>query len=225
MGKLIIIEGVDGSGKQTQTEMLYKRLSLENVNVKKISFPNYESDSSILVKMYLTGKLGKNASEVNAYAASTFFSVDRYVSYKTGWQKEYEDGYVIISDRYTSANMIHQGSKILDEKERNDFLTWIEDFEFNKIQIPKPNLIFFLNMPISYAISLIKDRKNKITGKDDKDIHENDLKYLTQSYNTALNVAKSKNWSIINCINDKGEIKTIEQIHEEIYEKLKEEIL
>lgn len=220
MGKLIIIEGTDGSGKETQTNKLFERLSKEE-KVKKITFPNYESDSSALVKMYLMGEFGENVNDVNAYAASSFFSVDRYASYKKEWGKYYHDNYVIISDRYTSANMVHQTSKIKDEKEKEKFLAWLEDFEYEKLAIPRPNLVIFLNVEIDYTFNLMKNRENKITGKENKDIHESDKNYLRASYENALNIAKNKNWIIIDCI-ENGKMKTIEEINDIIYNKVKE---
>lgn len=221
MGKLIIIEGTDGSGKQTQTLKLYERLKNENTLIKKISFPDYESESSTLVKMYLRGDFGKNPMEVNPYAASTFYAIDRYASYKTKWGKDYENGITIISDRYTGSNMIHHASKINDLSERNKYLEWLEDLEYNKLSLPRPNLVIFLNVEIEYSFNLMRDRVNKITGSEKKDIHESDLEYLRKSYYNALEIAKEKNWLIINCVKD-GKMRSIDEIHNEIYEKVKE---
>lgn len=222
MSKLIIIEGTDGSGKQTQSQKLYERLVHDNLKVKKISFPDYDSDSSSLVKMYLNGDFGKKPEDVNPYTASSFYGVDRFASYKMKWEKEYKEGYYIISDRYTTSNMVHQCSKISDSKDKNDFLTWLEDFEYNKLELPKPNMVIFLNVPIDYTVNLMKNRENKITGEEKKDIHESNVQYLKNSYYNALEIAKNKGWIIVDCV-ENNEMKTIDEIHELIYSKIKEE--
>ncbi|ACZ01531.1 dTMP kinase [Streptobacillus moniliformis] len=221
MGKLIIIEGTDGSGKQTQTQKLYNRLVNNGINVKKISFPNYNSDASVLVKMYLSGKFGSKPTDVNAYTASTFYGIDRYASYKLEWEIEYLSDYVIISDRYTGSNMIHHGSKIDDEIEKEKYLNWLEDLEFNKFELPRPDLTIFLNVPIEYTFNLMKNRDNKFTGDSKKDIHERDEEYLKKSYYNALNIAREKNWKIINCVVDNNML-SIDDIHELIYDEVKE---
>ncbi|WP_064615575.1 dTMP kinase [Streptobacillus moniliformis] len=221
MGKLIIIEGTDGSGKQTQTRKLYNRLVNNGINVKKISFPNYNSDASVLVKMYLSGKFGSKPTDVNAYTASTFYGIDRYASYKLEWEIEYLSDYVIISDRYTGSNMIHHGSKIDDEIEKEKYLNWLEDLEFNKFELPRPDLTIFLNVPIEYTFNLMKNRDNKFTGDSKKDIHERDEEYLKKSYYNALNIAREKNWKIINCVVDNNML-SIDDIHELIYDEVKE---
>ncbi|CAM3389797.1 dTMP kinase [Pseudostreptobacillus hongkongensis] len=222
MSKLIIIEGTDSSGKQTQSQKLYERLVHDNLKVKKISFPDYDSDSSSLVKMYLNGDFGKKPEDVNPYTASSFYGVDRFASYKMKWEKEYKEGYYIISDRYTTSNMVHQCSKISDSKDKNDFLTWLEDFEYNKLELPKPNMVIFLNVPIDYTVNLMKNRENKITGEEKKDIHESNVQYLKNSYYNALEIAKNKGWIIVDCV-ENNEMKTIDEIHELIYSKIKEE--
>ena len=192
MGKLIIIEGTDGSGKQTQTELIYNKLTLllGIEKIKKLSSPNYESKSSEPVKMYLSGEFGKNVEDVNAYAASILYSVDRFASFKTEWENFYNGGGVIISDRYTTSNMIHQASKIRDDSEREKYLKWLIDLEWNKIAIPKPDLVLFLDVPFEVSQRLIEERKNKITGDNKKDIHENNTEYLKNSYNIAKNLSK-----------------------------------
>ena len=153
MGKLIIVEGTDGSGKQTQTELLCKKLKeiKGEGKVKKISFPNYESKASEPVKMYLAGEFGETVESVNAYAASVLYSVDRFASFKTEWEKFYEDGGIVISDRYTISNMIHQVPKIQDKAEREKYLDWLSDLEWGKIGIPKPDVVFFLDIPFEIS--------------------------------------------------------------------------
>ncbi|MFI3210465.1 MAG: thymidylate kinase [Peptostreptococcaceae bacterium] len=215
-GKLIIIEsGSDGSGKATQTKILYDRLLSEGYNVRKIEFPNYKSDSSALVKMYLAGEFGDNPEDVDAYVASTFYAGDRFASYKTDWEQFYKSGGIVLSDRYTTSNMVHQASK-MDEEEREKYLDWLVDFEFNLYKIPKPNAVLFLDVPVDVSEKLIRDRKNKINGEDKKDIHESNKEYLEKSYNNSLYVLKKYNWTRINCVSD-GNMKSIEEISEEIY--------
>ena len=161
MGKLFAIDGTDGSGKQTQFNKLCKRLTAEGIDYKTVSFPNYESESSSLVKMYLSGKFGENANDVSAYIASTFYAADRYATFKTeGYLDYYNNGGIILADRYTTGNMVHQAGKILDPVERKKFLDWLWDFEFNLYGLPIPTKVFFLNMPTDYALKLIKDREN-----------------------------------------------------------------
>ena len=222
MGKLIIIEGTDGSGKQTQTELIYNKLTLllGIEKIKKLSSPNYESKSSEPVKMYLSGEFGKNVEDVNAYAASILYSVDRFASFKTEWENFYNGGGVIISDRYTTSNMIHQASKIRDDSEREKYLKWLIDLEWNKIAIPKPDLVLFLDVPFEVSQRLIEERKNKITGDNKKDIHENNTEYLKNSYNIAKNLSEKYNWNVISCVeNDK--LKSLEDINNEIMNEIK----
>ena len=219
MGKLIIIEGTDGSGKQTQTELLYKKLKEikgEN-NVKKISFPNYESRASEPVKMYLAGEFGKTAESVNAYAASVLYSVDRFASFKTEWEEFYNNGGIVISDRYTISNMIHQIPKILEKSEREKYLDWLIDLEWSKIQIPKPDIVFFLDIPFEFIQKLMKDRENKITGEKEKDIHEKDKNYLKNAYEVAKDLSEKYCWNVISCVN-KDNLRTIEDINDEMLE-------
>ena len=205
MGKLVIIEGTDGSGKQTQSQLLNERLYNEGIKVKKISFPDYDSPSSSLVKMYLNGDFGKDAQSVNAYAASSFYGVDRYASFKTKWAKEYENGYIIISDRYTTR---FETAGITNA-----------NFEYSKLGIPSPDLVVFLNVPIEYTFSLMENRENKITGDKAKDIHESNREYLIKSYNSAIELARIKDWIIIDCVKD-GKMRTIEDINDEIYRNI-----
>ncbi len=216
MGKLFVIDGTDGSGKQTQFNKLLERLTKEGIDYKTVSFPNYESRSSSLVKMYLEGEFGKNAQEISPYIASTFYAADRYATFQTGYKKYYEDGGIILADRYTTANMVHQAGKIKDKEERKKFLDWLWDFEFNLYGLPVPTEVFFLNMPVEKSLELIKDRENKFTHDNKKDIHESNKDHLIDSYNAACDVAKDYNWFEIKCVKD-DKIRTIEDIHEEIY--------
>lgn len=224
-GKLIVIEsGSDASGKATQSKLLFDRLKKENYNIRKIEFPNYKSESSALVKMYLNGDFGKDPEDVNPYVASTFYAVDRFASYKTEWKKFYEDGGIIIADRYTTSNMVHQASKINNMIEKDKFLEWLRDFEYKLYALPEPDCVIFLDMPTEYSKTLMEERKNKFTGADEKDIHEKNYNYLVESYNNALYVADKYNWNKINCV-AMGKIKTVEEIHGKIYSIIKNYIL
>ena len=223
MGKLFVIDGTDGSGKQTQFQKLQESLTKDGIDYKVVSFPNYDSPSSSLVKMYLSGEFGENAKEISPYIASTFYAADRYATFQTGYKKYYEDGGIILADRYTTANMVHQAGKIKDEKEREKFLNWLWDFEFNLYDLPVPSEVFFLNMPIENAVDLIKNRENKFTHGQAKDIHEKDKSHLVDAYNAGCEVAKEYNWYEIKCIRD-NELRTIEDIHEEIFNEVKKHI-
>lgn len=217
LGKLFIIEsGTDGSGKQTQTKLIYDRLSKKIKNIKKVEYPNYNSESSALVKMYLRGDFGKKAEDVDAYVASTFFAADRYASFKTEWEQFYNDGGIVIADRYVTSNMVHQASKMDDDKEKEMFLDWLDKFEYEMYKIPKPDFVIFLDVPANETAHLMENRKNKITNDEKKDIHESDYEYLKKTYENSLFVAKKYNWIRINCIKD-NKLRTIEDIHEEIY--------
>lgn len=215
MGKLIVIEGVDASGKATQTGLLFEYLKNKNEKTVKIEFPDYESESSGLVKMYLRGEFGKNAEDVNPYVASTFFAADRFASYKTKWGKLYEDGYTVIADRYVTANMLHQASKFDNIEDKVKFIEWLYDFEYNLYNLPKPDLKLFLNVPPEVSFELMRDRLNKFTDEEEKDIHESDKEYLKKTYDNAIYIAKNYGFEIVNCVKD-GKLRTIEDIQEEI---------
>ena len=219
MGKLFVIDGTDGSGKQTQFELLTKRLKENNIDFKTVNFPNYESPSSSLVKMYLSGEFGQNAKDVNAYIASTFYAADRYATFKKDYEEYYNNGGIIIADRYTTSNMVHQAGKIKDLKERDKFLDWLFDFEFNLYGLPKPSEVFFLNMPVDTALELIKNRENKFSHNSEKDIHEKDKNHLLDSHEAACYVAKKYNWFEVDCVKD-GKLRTIEEIGEEIFNEV-----
>lgn len=223
MGKLIVIEGTDSSGKETQTKRLYEKLKEEGFNVKKITFPNYESPACAPVKMYLAGEFGENALEVNPYPASTMYAIDRYASFKKEWEDFYNQGGIIITDRYTQSNMIHQASKITDSVEKKKFMEWLVDLEFEKMRIPKPDMVLFINMPFEFAQDLMKNRENKITGEKKKDIHEKNLEYMKRSYENACNMAAEQGWKEI-CCAEEGKLRTIEEISEDIFRAVKENL-
>ena len=223
MGKLFVIDGTDGSGKQTQFNKLQERLKKDGIDFRVVSFPNYDSPSSGLVKMYLSGEFGENAKDVSPYIASTFYAGDRYATYITGYKDYYEKGGIILADRYTTANMVHQAGKIQDKEEREKFLNWLWDFEFNLYRLPIPTEVFFLNMPVEKSLELIKDRENKFTHTEKKDIHERDKNHLIDAYNAACYVSKKYNWYEVKCVKE-NRIRTIEDIHEEIYNEIKKHI-
>lgn len=217
MGKFIVIDGLDGSGKGTQTDILVERLKGEGKRVRTLSFPVYESDSSLFVRMYLDGKLGKNPSDTNAHVASMFFACDRYISYKTDWINDISDPDVyVIANRYTSANAVHQLSK-LPREEWDGFLSWLWDFEFSKIGLPSPDATIYLELPPKLSLSLVRSRSAE-TGRK-MDIHELDTAYMEKCYDAALFSCKELGWRRIKCYNG-DEIRTIEDIANEIYDEV-----
>ena len=223
-GKLIIIEsGTDGSGKATQTQKLYDKLIADGKNIRKITFPNYDSPACTLVKMYLSGEFGKNAEDVNAYAASTFYAVDRFASFKTDWEEFYNNGGIIISDRYVTSNMVHQAVKMNNDYEREAYLNWLYDLEYNKYGLPVPDCVVFLDLSPDISEKLMKDRANKFTGESQKDIHESDKEYLVNCYNNSLEIVKKYGWNRVKC-NNGEKLRSIEDISEEIYTLIKEYI-
>ena len=221
MGKLIVIEGTDASGKQTQADLLYEYYKKENPKTLKLSFPDYESPSSALVKMYLNGDFGKSADSVSPQIASIFYAADRYASYKIKWGQAVKDkDSIIICDRFVSSNMIHQAAKIDDFTEKEEYLKWVYNLEYEIFGLPQPTATIFLNMPPKHAQMLMSERKNKITNGDSLDIHEQDLAYLEKCYHNAVFVAKKYCWQEIFCT-ENDTIKPIHQIHHEIIETLK----
>ncbi len=221
MGVLIVIDGVDASGKETQTRTLCEKLSENGYRVRRISYPSYDKPWIEPVKMYLGGAFGKNADDVGAYTASMFFAMDRFASYVTDWKSFYEDGGVIVCDRYVSSNMIHQASKITDADERVRFLSWIDDLEYNKNNLPRADITLFLDMPPEYGARLIAGRRNKIDGGEALDIHESDSVYLKKSYDNAVFVAEHFGWDRVECVKN-GEIRSVSDISDEIYARVSE---
>ncbi len=213
MGKLIVFEGTDGSGKSTQFELLAKRLEAEQIGFQRLRFPQYEEPSSALIRMYLGGAFGDDPEAVNAYAASTFYAVDRYASYQCVWKDYYQGGGLVVSDRYTTSNAVHQGSKV-PEGERADFFRWLYDLEYDRMGLPRPDLVVLLDMPVELSEQLMRKRE-KSTGTH-ADIHERDEDYLKKCRDVALHAAKYYGWRTVSCAKD-GAIRGVEDIHEEVY--------
>ena len=214
MGKLIVIEGTDGSGKSTQFKLMAERLEKENKPFRRLVFPRYSEESSALIRMYLGGAFGTNPSDVNAYAASAFFAVDRYASYKQDWGQWYEDGGLIFSDRYTTSNAVHQASKEPEEN-RAEFLRWLYEFEYDKMGLPRPDLVIYLDVPTSFTEKMMRSRE--AATNTSADIHEQDLNYLATCRKIGRTAAEYYGWSVINCVKD-DQMRSIEDIHEEIYQ-------
>lgn len=213
MGKLIVFEGTDGSGKSTQFELLAKRLEAEQIGFQRLRFPQYEEPSSALIRMYLGGAFGDDPEAVNAYAASTFYAVDRYASYQRVWKDYYQGGGLVVSDRYTTSNAVHQGSKV-PEGERAEFFRWLYDLEYDRMGLPRPDLVVLLDMPVELSEQLMRKRE-KSTGTH-ADIHERDEDYLKKCRDVALHAAKYYGWRTVSCAKD-GAIRGVEDIHEEVY--------
>ena len=220
MSKLIIMEGLDGSGKSTQTALLEKYLEKRGVKYKKIKLPDYESPSSTLVNMYLAGEFGKSADDVNAYAAGAFYAVDRFASFNQKWKKDYEEGTHILADRYATSNSIYQMEK-LDKSEWDSYLKWSEDFEYVKIGIPKPDLVIYLDMPIEISQRLMTSRYNG--DEDKKDVHEADVEFLKKCRTSALFAAEKQGWKVISCAKD-NEPLSIETIHSKVIDAIEKEL-
>ena len=217
MGKLIVIEGTDGSGKSTQFKKLTQRLADEGRQFKTLVFPQYSEPSSALIRMYLGGEFGSHPSDVNAYAASAFYAVDRYASFKKDWGNWYKDGGLIVSDRYTTSNAVHQTSKEPPEK-RAEYLKWLYEFEYDKLGMPRPDLTIYLDVPTAFTEQMMRHREAETNTH--ADIHEQDMQYLATCRETGRTAAKYYGWSVISCVRD-GEMRSIEDIHEEIYRLVK----
>lgn len=195
-GKLIVIEGLDGSGKATQTNRLFEYIKNKNINCRRLSFPNYESPSSALVKMYLGGEFSDTPGGVNAYAASSFYAVDRCAGFLKDWKSDYENGSVFVCDRYSTSNAIYQLSK-LPENEWDIFLDWIKDFEYNKLGVPKPDKVIYLDMSVDVSQKLLSRRYHGDESK--KDIHESNVEFLKQCRKSAVYAAKKLGWIVVSC--------------------------
>lgn len=218
MGHLVVLEGLDGSGKSTQLKELHRYLENVGRRVRKIKLPDYESPSSTLVKMYLDGKFGENPGDVNAYAASTFYAVDRYASFNTGWKKDYEADTWIIADRYTTSNIPYQMTK-LPKEDWDYYMDWLTDFEYGKLELPRPDLVIFLDMPVEVSQRLMTERYGG--DESEKDIHESHVEYLLSCREAALAAAERYGWVTVNCSSD-GHPLSIEEISGKIVEIIEE---
>jgi dTMP kinase len=216
-GKLIVLEGIDGSGKSTQFKLLTERLEKEGLPFRKVVFPRYSESSSALLRSYLAGEFGNDPSDVNAYAASTFFFVDRFASYKTDWGDYYRSGGTIICDRYTTSNAIHQGAK-LPEGELNSFLDWLYDFEFRLMELPRPDVVLYMDIDLITCMNQMKVRQEKTNTKGD--IHETHGEYLKACLKTGLAAARHLSWNKVRCL-ENGAMRSVSDIHEDIYNSVK----
>ncbi|MDY4443728.1 MAG: thymidylate kinase [Butyricicoccus sp.] len=208
-GKLLVLEGTDASGKSTQFERLCQALDERNISYRRLVFPRYQEESSALIRMYLNGQFGSHPDDVNAYTASTFFAVDRYASYQTEWKDYYENGGLILADRYTTSNAVHQASKLEGEEQEN-YLNWLFDFEYHIMGIPAPDQVFFLDMPTEVVRNLLEHRQGKT-----QDIHEKDIPYLKKCYETASRLADRFGWHRI-CCTQGNAIRSIADISDEL---------
>lgn len=217
-GRLVVLDGLDGSGKSTQLDRLHTWLEDSGIPYQPICFPDYDQPSSALVKMYLAGEFGDKAGDVNAYAASSFYAVDRYASYKRFWQKDYEAGKTIVAARYTTSNAIHQMAK-MPREQWADYLAWLEDYEYGKLGLPRPDAVLFLDMPLEIAQQLLSHRYEG--HEERKDIHERDLTYLESCRRAALYAAETSGWQVITCGGD-GRPFPPEEITAQLIQKLQQ---
>jgi len=216
-GKLIVMEGIDGSGKSTQYQKLCEHLLADGTEFRHIVFPRYQEESSALIRAYLGGQFGKDPGDVNAYAASTFFAVDRFASFQTDWGAYYRNGGLVLSDRYTTSNACHQGSKV-PEGERQQFLDWLYDFEFRLMGLPRPDLVLYLDIDIETSRRQMAARQEETDTT--ADIHEQNFAYLSECLTAGHYAAEHYGWKRIRCV-ENGKMRGIEDIHQEIYAAVK----
>ena len=217
-GTLIVIEGTDGVGKSTQFDRLCRRAQAEGHPFRRLVFPQYQEESSALIRMYLAGEFGSRPGDVNPYAASAFYAVDRYASWKKVWQDWYQAGGLVLADRYTTSNAVHQTSK-LAEGEQEPFLDWLRDFEYDKLGLPAPDLVLLLDVPTDRSEALLRRREADTNTKGD--IHETDSAYLAACRAAARKAAEVWGWTRINCLNQAGELRSVEDIHQEIWQAVR----
>lgn len=211
-GRIIVIEGLDGSGKATQSARLMQKLS-EKYTVKKLSFPDYDSPASYPVRMYLNGEFGTEPGCVNAYAAASFYAVDRVASFLKDWKKDYEEGVLFVLDRYTTSNMVYMTSK-LPKENWDGFISWLSGYEYDMLGLPRPDGVIYLDMPTEVSQKLMSGRYNSDESK--KDLHEKDVNFLNACRESALYAAKSQGWTVIPCAED-GAPRTIDAIAQDVY--------
>ena len=219
-GKLIVLEGIDGSGKSAQYRRLCARMETDGIAYNHIVFPRYDKESSALIRMYLSGEFGSHPGDVNAYAASTFYAVDRYAAYRTDWGPVYENGGLILSDRYTTSNAVHQGSKLSDE-ELPAFFSWLSDLEYGKMGLPKPDLVIYLDVDVETWLARMRRRQAKT--HTSADIHEKDIAYLERCLRTARMAADYYGWTRIPYLKD-GKERELDEKNDEIYRIIRKSI-
>ena len=217
-GRLIVLAGTDGAGQSTQFARLCQRAQAEGIPFRRLIFPQYQEESSALLRMYLGGEFGQHPEDVNAYAASTFFAVDRYASWKKVWQGWYEAGGLVLADRYTTSNAVHQGGKVPPE-EQGAFFQWLFDFEYRRLGLPEPDLVLYLDMPTEQAVTMLRQRE--VATHTQGDIHETDTAYLAQCRQTAQAAAAAYGWQRVPCLNGAGQLRGIEEIHREIWQAVR----
>ena len=213
MGRLLVLEGLDGSGKSTQTERLKEALLAAGETVRQIKLPDYDAPSSTLVRQYLAGDFGNDPQAVNAYAASSFYAVDRVASFLLDWKTDYDAGSLILADRYTTSNPIYQMTK-LPKAEWDVFLDWADDYEFGKLGLPRPDRVIFLDMPVEVSQKMMTRRYEGDEGK--KDVHERNVQFLNACREAALYTAERWNWSVVRCW-EGDEPRTIDAIAADVY--------
>lgn len=218
--RLIVIEGLDGSGKSTQVALLKSRLTEIGLPVRQIKLPDYDDPSSTLVRMYLGGEFGDTPEAVNVYAASSFYAVDRYASFQRHWKADYEAGTLILADRYTTSNAVHQAVK-LPKSEWHAYLQWLSDYEYNKLGIPNPDQVLFLDMPVSVSQKLMSARYGGEESK--KDVHEANVAYLKACHEAALFAAEALGWTVVTCSDGVNPL-PVEAIHEQIFAVVQEDL-
>lgn len=213
-GRLIVFEGTDGSGKSTQFQALCRRVTQSGRDYQKLVFPQYKEPSSALIRMYLAGEFGTHPQDVNPYAASAFYAVDRYASLKKVWGEYYEQGGLVLTDRYTTSNAVHQAVKCAPQ-EREAFLRWLDDFEHDKLGLPRADLVLYLDMPTRCSLELLRSREAATHTQGD--IHEVDPDYLAACRDSALQAARLLGWQVIPCVTWDGRLRTVEEIHWEVW--------
>lgn len=218
MGRLIVFEGTDGSGKATQAELLCQTLEQRGISFRRLAFPRYQEDSSALIRLYLSGAFGSHPDDVNAYAAATFFAVDRYASYKQDWGEYYRQGGLLIADRYTTSNAVHQASKLPPEQCKS-FLDWLFHFEYDLLELPRPTRVLYLDLPTELSEQMMRLREQAT--RTTADIHEQDDAYLRRCRENAAFVTDYCGWIRINCA-ENGMIRSREDIHAEVLDKLRD---
>ena len=215
-GKLIVIEGLDGSGKATQAKLLCETLAQRGIAYREIDFPRYGNPFAEPANLYLHGALGSDPGDVNAYASSVLFAVDRFASYKEDWGAFYEQGGVVIANRYTTSNAVHQTSKLPPEQQR-PFVDWLFDFEYQKLGLPAPDRVLYLDLPTELSEQMMRRREEAT--HTHADIHEQDEAYLRSCRESAARVVDWCGWQRIRCDRD-GRIRSIQDIHQEVLERV-----